>query len=111
MARFLTRYRITPEFYHELRIKVLTGKVVTAIKEFRDATETSLMEARSAVLSEFGLENKLSQDMLLYSAIQRIENCEGINNLPVSGDIGILLEFAREQLFNGLRSRIGKNEG
>lgn len=110
MARFLTRYRITPEFYNDLRIKVLTGKVVIAIKEFRDTAELSLSEARSAILSEFKLENKLSQDMLLYSVIQRIENYEGINNLPISGDIGVLIEFARDQLFNGLRSRIGKDE-
>lgn len=110
MARFLTRYNITPEFYDELRIKVLTGKVVMAIKEFRDATDLSLMEARSVILSEFKLENKLSQDMLLYSVIQRIENCDGINNLPVSGDIGVLIEFARNHLYNGLRSTIGINE-
>lgn len=110
MTRFLTRYHISPEFYEDLRIKVLTGKTVTAIKEFRDASGLSLMEARSAIISEFKLENKLSQDMLIYSIIQRIENYEGINNLPISGDIGVLIEFARNHLYNGLRSDLGKNE-
>ena len=50
MTRFLTRYQITSEFYDELRIKVLTGKSVIAIKEFRDAAGLSLMEARSILL-------------------------------------------------------------
>jgi len=104
MGKFLTRYRITEEFYNELRIKVLTGKYVQAVKEFRDMAGLSLSEARSAILSEFKLEYKLSSDMTIYSCISRVEQFEGISNLPVSGDIGVILEFARNQLCLGLRN-------
>ena len=102
MGHFLTRYRITPEFYNELKTKVLTSRSVEAIKQFRDVAGVSLVDARVAILSEFKLEHKLSQDMLIYSCIQRIEQYEGINNLPVASDLGVILEFAREQLYNGL---------
>lgn len=43
MAIFITRYRLTPEFYQELKIKVLTGKSVQAIKDFRDRAQVSLL--------------------------------------------------------------------
>jgi hypothetical protein len=104
MGRFLTRYRITPEIYNDLKVKVLTGKFVQAIKEFKDLAGVPLMDSRVALLSEFKLEYKLSSDMALYACIQRIEAYEGINNLPISSDLGVLLEFARNQLCQGLNS-------
>lgn len=105
---FLTRYRITPDFYQNLKVKVLTGKYVQAVKEFRDAANVSLTEAREAILREFKLEYKLSSDMSLYSCIERIEQFEGLNNLPIAGDIGVILEYARQQLYNGLRGEISR---
>lgn len=104
MGKFLTRYRITEQSYNELRIKVLTGKYVQAVKDFRDMADLSLSEARSVILSEFKLEYKLSSDMTIYACINRIEQFEGISNLPISGDIGVVLEFARNQLYLGLRN-------
>jgi hypothetical protein len=104
MKHFMTRYHITPEIYNDLKIKVLTGKYVQAVKEFKDLAGISLMDSRAALLSEFKLEYKLSSDMTLYACIQRIEAYEGINNLPVASDLGVLLEFARNQLCQGLNS-------
>lgn len=103
MAIFITRYRLTPEFYQELKIKVLTGKFVQAVKDFRDRAQVSLQEAREALLKEFRLEYKLSSDMNIYSCIDRIQQFEGINNLPISYDLSVVLEYAKNQLYNGLR--------
>lgn len=106
MAIFITRYRLTPEFYQELKIKVLTGKSVQAIKDFRDRAQVSLQEAREALLKEFRLEYKLSSDMDLYSCIDRVEQYEGLNNLPIASDISVILEYAKNQLSMGLRNDI-----
>lgn len=101
----LTRYKITPEFYDELRNKVLNGEFVQAIKSLKENLSwVSLGEARDIILSEFKLERKLSEDRSTYACIRRIEQFEGLNNLPIAGDIGILLEYAREQLSTGLRT-------
>jgi hypothetical protein len=108
MSRFLTRYRMTPTLYQDLKIKVLTGKAIQAVQEFKNFTGLSLTDAQSALLTEFKLEYKLSGDMFLYASIQRIESYEGINNLPIASDIGIILDFAKNQLCRGLS---GSNPG
>lgn len=102
MGPFLAKYQVTPEFYNYLKGKVLAGNSVQAIKELRDKAGISLAASRGALLSEFKLEYRLSSHMALYACIQRIETYEGINNLPIAGDLGVLLEFSKNQLCQSL---------
>lgn len=98
----LAKYQITIEFYNDLKSKVLAGNSVQAIKELRDKVGISLSASREALLSEFKLEYRLSSQMSLYVCIQRIEAYKDINNLPIAGDLGVLLEFSKNQLCQSL---------
>lgn len=106
MDRFTNKYRISKEIYLELKQKVLNGKFIEATKLLRTLSGLSLEDSRKAILSQFKLEYKLSTDMLIYNCIQNLEASEEINNLSISSDLSVILEYAKTQLTLGLNSTI-----
>lgn len=103
MQQFCKKYKISNVDYEEFRENILNQKSPQAIKKFRDLSRCGLSESSSILFKEFNVEKRLSDFKQVYNSFQRVNayfnNSYIENNFSeINTDVGILLEFIKEQL-------------
>lgn len=102
MKIFCERNKISEEIYEELRKNILEQKSPAAVKKFRDLSGFGLVESSSILYKEFSIEKRFSYYEQVYNSYQKVEkyfeNGNSEINSDIGFDIGILLEFVKEQL-------------